>query len=215
MIVDRSIDDESIDAFPVTLQPELGRALVIDLRFIPSGLGERTATLTIHAEGETVAAALSGFGTEPAGNLPGDKGDRGDKGDNGAVGANGAAGPAGPVGPAGPRGAAGRNGVVTFAAKASSVKVKRGKTASLRFTLVNATSGRLAKAAVSFSAPKALRAKASKAVTVKALAAGKRGAVTVPVKVGPDAKLGTHRVAVKLKVGAKTVTRVVTVRVVR
>ncbi len=183
----RPVDRRRVDRrLPRDAAAESGRALAIDLRFIPSGLGERTATLTIYAEGETVAAALSGFGTEPAGNLPGDKGDRGDKGDSGAVGANGASGPAGPVGPAGLRGAAGRDGVVTFAAKTSSVKVKRGRrSAALRFTL-RQRHQRPAGEGVGLvlRAEGAARAKASKAVTVKALAAGKRGAVTVPVKVG-------------------------------
>lgn len=197
-------------ALPYRLDAD--RELALYVRFTPSEPGERNARLAVDAAGETTSIALQGFGTEPSG---GPAGEQGDKGDPGVPGAPGPAGPAGPVGATGPRGAAGRNGVVTFAATKTKVTVRRGKTASLRFTLVNATTGRLARTTASFAAPRALRAKAAKAVAVKALAAGRRAAVTLPLRVGRDARLGAHRVTVKLKLGSRTVTRVVTVKVVR
>lgn len=214
VVVGRTIGDIDFDTFPATLPGDRTKALSVEVRFIPSGLGDRNATLTVFAEGESASTELSGFGTEPAGNLPGEKGEKGDT-IVGPPGPAGTPGSAGPAGPAGPRGAAGRNGVVSFAAKASTVKAKRGRTASLRFTLKNATRGRLARASASFSAPQGLRAKRGRAVTVKALAVGRTSTVTVPVKIGAKATLGRHRVTVRLKLGSKTLTRTVTVRVVR
>ncbi len=152
-------------SLPLAVSADAG-SLFVYVRFYPSAAGERVATLQVSGDGETSSIALSGFGADLPGNTPGERGS--------AARTARPARPARRVSPAPPasRGAAGRNGVVTFAAKASSTKVRRGRTAALRFTLVNATSGRLAKTSASVSAPKALRAKASKAVAVKALAAG-------------------------------------------
>ncbi|MDO8212317.1 NEW3 domain-containing protein [Conexibacter sp. CPCC 206217] len=207
-------------ALPITVTAATGRPtgtdnLFVFVRFFPSEPGERFATLVLSGDGETATLPLSGFGVELPGNTPGEKGDKGEGGAPGAAGPAGPTGPAGPAGATGPRGTAGRNGVVTFAAKVTTVKARRGKTASLRFTVKNATSGRLAKSSATFSAPKSLRSKHGKAVTVKALAAGRTRTVTVPVKVGANATFGRHRVTVKLKLGSKTLERTVTVRVVR
>ena len=187
---------------PLTLAAG-GYPLGIDVRFAPSGLGERDATLVIDSDSQDAQVPLDGFGVAPTG------------GPQGVAGPAGPAGPAGAPGPAGRNGANGKNGVVTFAAKNASVKVKRGRTASLRFALKNATSGSLAKTSASLRAPKGLRAGRVKAVAVKGLKAGATGTVSLPLHVGATAKPGTYRVKVRIALGARTLVDTVTVRVVR
>lgn len=98
-----------------------GASCLLPVRFLPSGAGARSATLTIptDASGTPLTVALSGTGTElpagPAGRdgadggdgAPGTAGAPGPKGDVGAPGAKGDVGAKGDAGAAGP---AGRDG---------------------------------------------------------------------------------------------------------
>jgi hypothetical protein len=192
------------EPLPVTVSST--GALYVYVRFIPSGLGERFATLQVEGDGETASIQLSGYGTELPGNTPGPQGPPGAT----VVGPIGPAGSAGPTGPAGP---AGKNGVVVFAANASKASVKPGHAASLRFVVGNGTTGGFPKTSLSVSAPKGLRLTGSKSATVASLAAGKSRTVTLKLEVGAKAKKGTYKVKVTWKLGGRTVTRIVQLRV--
>jgi Regulator of chromosome condensation (RCC1) repeat/NPCBM-associated, NEW3 domain of alpha-galactosidase len=182
--------------------------LHVYIRFIPSGLGERLATLEVEGEGEKASIQLAGYATEPPGNTPGPEGAPG-TGTNGNNGNNGVGVP----GPAGPAGPAGKNGVVVFAAAASKASVKPGHVATLHFGLGNGTTGGFPKTSLSVSAPKGLHLRGSKTATVASLGAGKSLTVTLRLKVGAKARRGTYEVEVSWKLGGKTVTRTVQVRV--
>jgi alpha-tubulin suppressor-like RCC1 family protein len=192
------------EAEPLPLTVSSPGALTVYVRFIPSALGERFATLQVEGDGETASIQLSGYGTEPPGNTPG---------------AVGGAGPAGPAGPAavngrnGTNGTNGKNGVVVFAANASKASVKPGHVASLRFVVGNGTTGGFPKTTLSVSAPKGLDLKGSRFATVASLAVGKSRTVTLKLKVGARARRGTYEVKVTWKLGNKTVTRSVRIRV--
>ena len=191
---------------PITVSP--GQSLSVLLRFLPSALGDRLATLQVSGDGETASIQLSGFGTELPGNTPGEKGDKG------AAGPAGPAGVAGPAGPAGATGPAGKNGVVVFAATRSQISAKRGGTAALSFLVVNGTSTKLAGATVHAAVPRALGTTgAAGAIAIASLRAGASRQVTIPLQIGNRAKLGVQSVKVAFEVGAKTVTRTVGVRV--
>jgi hypothetical protein len=60
-----------------------------------------------------------------------------------------------------------------------------------------------------------LGAKGSSSVAVDTIKAGRTGSVTLDVQIGRNASLGRHRVRVELKVGGRTVTRTVVVKVTR
>jgi hypothetical protein len=187
--------------------------LRVYVRFIPSALGERFATLLIEGEGETTSVQLSGYATEPLGNTPGATGETGATGLTGPAGAVGPAGSAGPAGPTGPSGPAGKNGVVVFAAAASRASVKPGHVATLHFGLGNGTTGGFPATSLSVSAPKGLDLLGSKSATVASLGAGDSRTVTLRLKVGAKARRGTYKVEVTWKLGSRTVTRSVQVRV--
>lgn len=187
--------------FPVALAA--GRSpLAIDVRFAPSGLGERHATLVVESDSEVARVPLDGFGVALTG------------------------GPAGPAGPAGGDGAPGKdgtpgrdgrngkNGVVRFVV-ASATTVKRGRTASLRVTVRNGTSARLPRASIALRLPRALRAAHAQTHPFRALRAGGQRRVALPLRVPRAAKPGTYRVTVRLTVGRQRLTRAVPVRVVR
>ena len=178
--------------------------LSIYVRFIPSALGERFATLQVEGEGETASIQLSGYATEPPGNTPGPVGPAGPAGPSGS---------AGPTGPVGPVGAAGKNGVVTFAAKTAKAAVKPGQIATLHFTLDNGTTGELPATRLSASAPPRLHVSGSKSASLTSLAAGRGRTVTLRLRVGAKARRGSYRVRVTLEVGAKTITRTVQILV--
>jgi hypothetical protein len=192
------------EAEPLPITVSSPGALTVYVRFVPSALGERFATLQVEGDGETASIQLSGYGSEPPGNTPG---------------AVGGAGPVGPAGPAavngrnGINGTNGKNGVVVFAASATKTSVKPGHVASLRFVVGNGTSGAFPKTTLSVSAPKGLDLKGSRFATVASLAVGKSRAVTLKLKVGARARRGTYKVKVTWKLGNKSVTRSVRIRV--
>lgn len=181
--------------------------LNVYVRFIPSALGERFATLQIEGEGETASVQLSGYATEPPGNTPGATGE------TGATGLAGPVGQVGPVGPVGPAGPAGKNGVVTFAAKTAKASVEPGHVATLSFTVGNGSTGELPATVLSATVPKRLHVSGGRFAVVASLAAGRSRTVTLRLKVGARAKDGAYRVEVTLKVGAKRVTRTVQLEV--
>jgi hypothetical protein len=195
------------ESLPLTIG---GNPLSIYVRFIPSALGERSATLHVEGEGEITTIELAGYGTEAPGNTPGETGATGLTGPVGAVGPSGTAGSAGPAGPVGP---AGKNGVVVFAAAASKASVEPGHVAALHFALGNGTSGGFPATSLSVSAPKGLDLLGSKSATVASLGAGDSRTVTLKLKVGAKAKKGVYKVKVTWRLGNKTVTRTVQLRV--
>jgi hypothetical protein len=192
------------EQLPITVSS--GGALYAYVRFIPSALGERFATLQVEGDGETASIQLSGYGTELPGNTLGAQGPPGAT-------VVGATGPAGPLGPAGPTGAAGKNGVVVFEATASKASVKPGHTASLHFVFGNGTTSGFPKTKLSLSAPKGLHVSAGKSATLASLAAGKSRAVTLKLRVGAKTKRGSYRVTVTWELGSRKLTRTVQVRV--
>ncbi len=94
----------------VTLAP--GESCAVALRFGPSALGARAATLRVAVEGAdgAVATELSGVGGELPAGPPGGQGPPGEEGSPGGSGSPGGQGPAGPSGSAGQRGATGPGG---------------------------------------------------------------------------------------------------------
>lgn len=186
--------------------------LHVYVRFSPQGLGERFATLVVEGEGEITDIELAGYATEAPGNTPGPAGETGPAGTNGTNGSNGVGVP-GPQGPAGPTGPAGKNGVIVFAAAASKASVKPGHTATLSFAVGNGTTGGFPKTSLSVSAPKGLDLLGSKTATVASLGAGDSRTVTLRLTIGPRAKRGLYKIKVTWKLGARTVTRTVQLRV--
>jgi hypothetical protein len=179
------------------------------LRFYPSGLGERNATLQVSGDGETTSIPLSGFGVALPGNTPGEKGADGTNGGNGAPGPKGDT----VVGPQGP---AGKDGVVTFVSKKATTTVKRGRTATLSFSVKNATKGRLLSTTATATLPRALTAASGRrTVAVGALAAGASRTVTLKVKAGRRVAPGVYTVKVRVPYGTRAVTATAKVRVVR
>lgn len=186
-----------------------GQYLDVSLRFYPSALGERNATLQISGDGETTSIPLSGFGVAPPGNT------LGDKGADGANGGNGAPGPKGDT-VVGPQGPAGKDGVVTFVSKKATTTVKRGRTATLSFSVRNATRGRLLSTTATATLPRALTAASGKrTIAVRALAAGASRTVRLKVKAGRRTAPGVYTVKVRVPYGARAVTATAKVRVVR
>jgi hypothetical protein len=150
--------------------------------------------------------------TGPAGPAGAD----GASGANGATGAKGDAGTAGPQGLPGPKGAAGRNGTFSLtAAKASATKVRRGRTAILSFVVRNSTTSRFGGATATAIVPKALKVSGTRSMKIAALGAGKSRTVRLRLKVGRTATVGTHTVKVRLRVGGKTLSKSVKLRVSR
>jgi len=127
----------------------------------------------------------------------------------------GPAGPLGPVRPAGQAGPAGKAGTFAFAAKRTTVRVRRGRTASWSFAVANDTGAVVGRSTATATAPKALRASGVRPVSIASLAIGQARTVRVSLKVGTGARLGTHAVKVRLKVGGTAVTRTVKVTVRR
>jgi hypothetical protein len=184
--------------------------LHIYVRFVPSALGERFATLEVEGEGEKASVQLSGYATEPSGNTRGITGETGLAGSVGPPGPAGAAGPAGPVGPVGP---AGKNGVVVFAAAAPKAPVKPGHVATLHFAVGNGTTSGFPKTSLSASAPKRLDLIGARSTTVASLGSGDSRTVTLRLMVGAKAKRGIYKVKVTWRLGDRTVTRSVQLRV--
>jgi alpha-tubulin suppressor-like RCC1 family protein len=190
---------------PLTLA-DGGFPLGIDVRFAPSGLGERDATLVVESDSEVAQVPLDGFGVAPTGGPQGAAGPAGPPGANGSAGRDGANGK---------NGRNGKDGVVKLAVTSSTVRLKRGKTAALHVTVRNSSGYRLPRASVSLRLPRALGAGPTKAVVLKALAKGAQRSVSLPLHVRANAVPGHYRVTVRLVLGSKRFTRVVAVRVVR
>ncbi len=93
-----------------TLAP--GGSCSVAVRFGPSALGARAATLRVAVEGTdgAVATELSGVGGELSAGPPGGQGPPGEEGLPGGAGAPGGPGPAGPSGSPGKRGVSGGRG---------------------------------------------------------------------------------------------------------
>jgi hypothetical protein len=211
-IVRYNTTDDAADVGQLPLTVAAGHYLDVYLRFYPSALGERDATLQIQGDGETASVPLSGFGVDPPGNTPGANGDAG------AAGPAGPAGPAGATGVAGPAGVAGQNGkdgVVTFTVKKAATTVRRGRSATLSFTIKNGTAGRLLATTATATLPKALTAKGGKAIAVRALAAGASRTVRVTVTAGRRVAPGAYAVKVRVPYGSHAVTVSAKVKVVR
>jgi hypothetical protein len=197
---------------PITFQPD--GSLFLSVRFLPTGAGDRYATLQLDANGETTYFELTGAGVPLPGNTPGEKGDSGEKGEKGDT----VAGPAGRDGANGINGSNGTNGkdgVVTFVTTAKTTTLKRGHSASLRFTLKNATAGPVVKTTAILSVPATLKATGKRLVTVSAIRAGGSRTITFALKVGKNAKPGIHTVKVRIPFGAKSITTTAKVRVAR
>lgn len=184
--------------FPIDVP--IGREVSFYVRFAPSAVGERRANLVVSTEDETVKVPLVGHGVPFAGGPKGDKGET-------------VVGPPGPPGPAGANGRDGASGAIVIAPQAVAA-VRRGGTAALRFSLSNRTGGRFAGASLAATPPTALRVSGRRTVALAPLGAGARRTVTLRLKVGAKAKLGTHRVKVALRLaGRAAVTQTVSVRV--
>jgi hypothetical protein len=200
-------DPADVAELPLALDAD--RYLAVYLRFYPSVLGERNATLQISGDGETTFIPLSGFGTAPPGNTPGDPGPSGVNGSQGLPGTNGTNGGNGLRGPAG------KDGVVTFTAKKATTTVRRGKSATLSFTIKNATKGRLVATTATVTVPKALTVKGGKAIAVRALSPGASRSVTVKVTAGRHVKPGISTVRLRVPYGSRAATVTAKVKVVR
>jgi hypothetical protein len=203
------------ETLPLTFNP--GGSLLVKVRFLPIGLGDRLATLQVDANGETALFQLTGSGVPLPGNTPGDKGENGEKGDTvvGAAGRDGSDGTNGVDGVNGTNGINGKDGVVTFVTTAKTTTVKRGHSTSLTFKLKNATAGPIVKSTAILSVPTTLKATGKKLVTVSAIKAGGSATVTFALKVGRNAKPGIHTVKVRIPFGARSITTTAKVRVLR
>ncbi len=197
---------------PITFQP--AGTLFLNVRFLPTGVGDRSATLQLDANGETTYFELTGAGVPLPGNTPGDKGDKGEKGGKGDLVA-GPAGRDGTNGSNGTNGTNGKDGTVTFVTVAKATTVKRGHRASLRFTLKNATAGPIVKTTAILSMPATLKASGRRLVTVSAIKAGGSRTITFALKVGKHATPGIHTVKVRIPFGARSITTTAKVRVTR
>jgi alpha-tubulin suppressor-like RCC1 family protein len=202
-------DPADVGQLPLTLDAD--QILGVYVRFYPSALGERNATLQVSGDGETASVALSGFGTALPGSTPGDKGDKGERGDK----SDPVPGPVGPTGPAGPAGPAGKNGVISFTAKKATTRVKRGHTATLSFSIKNATKGRLLTTTATVTVPRSLTVRGGKAIAVRALAPGASRTVSVRVTAGRHVAPGVSTVKLRVPYGSRAVTVSAKVKIVR
>jgi len=203
-----------------------GASCEVLVRFSPSA-AETTSTAELVIEGNTpegqFEVPLTGLSTKQLQGDPGQDGadgptgpvgPTGPQGPGGESGTPGATGPQGPQGPAGPAGPQGPQGSVHLSASKKTVKVERGDKARLNVTLRNRTASSI-RSTVSVKVPTSMRASGRRTVTVKAVRADGTRKLSFTLRVGKGAKLGTHRVTVRLKVGGRTISQVVKVRVVR
>jgi hypothetical protein len=120
-------EQDGVDDFQVSYDGCSGQTVsgtavtcVIRVRFAPTSLGVRAATLRVANGGGTGALdiPLAGTGGAPSAGPAGQDGEKGDEGDAGPAGANGAQGPVGSGGPAGPQGGTGPAGAAGSQGKA-------------------------------------------------------------------------------------------------
>ena len=106
------------------------------------------------------------------------------------------------------------DGTIGLATATSKIKVKKGKTVTVKVTATNWTEKALAKSKITVKAPKTLKlaAKSKKATVAKLKLAGSK-VVKVKLRVGKKAKPGKHKVKLTWAVGGKKVTKTVTVTV--
>jgi hypothetical protein len=203
------------ETLPLTFQPT--SSLFLRVRFLPTAVGDRYATLQLDANGETTYFELTGAGVPLPGNTPGEKGDTGEKGEKGdtLVGPAGRDGTSGTNGSNGTNGTNGKDGVVTFVTTAKATTVKRGHSASLKFTLKNATAGPIVTTTAILSVPATLKATGKRLVPVSAIKAGGSRTIAFVLKVGKNAEPGIHTVKVRIPFGAKSITTTAKVRVAR
>jgi hypothetical protein len=203
------------ETLPVTFQPS--SSLFLRVRFLPTGVGDRYATLQLDANGETAYFELTGAGVPLPGNTPGEKGENGEKGDKGEKGDTvvGPPGRDGTTGTNGTNGVNGKDGVVTFVTTTKATAIKRGRTAALKFTLKNATAAPIVKTTAILSVPKTLRGTAKRLTIVNAIRPGGSRTIAFALKVGKHAKPGIHTVKVRVPFGARSITTTAKVRVVR
>ncbi|MGE4425641.1 MAG: phosphodiester glycosidase family protein [Solirubrobacteraceae bacterium] len=147
----------------------------------------------------------------------GPKGDTGGSGAQGLKGDNGTPGPQGPVGATGaqgPKGDKGADGTLSFTTKRTKTAVvRRGRLLRLGFTVRNTTTARVGRSTAKVTVPKRLKVSGRRTLRVKTLRAGQARSVNVRLRVSRKARRGTHTVRVQLKVGGRTVTNRVKVRV--
>lgn len=197
-----------------------GESCRVGVRFSPARENVRSnAALVVKTNTASGKLSVVLSGTSTA--LP--TGPRGEDGDDGADGvgrdgANGADGPLGPVGPLGPKGdagAPGRDGTFSLsAARSKATRVRRGRTATVSLRVSNGTATALAGSTLTASAPKALKARGG-AVKLGRLRAGESRTIRLRLTIGRTARVGTHVVTVRLRVGGETVTQSVRLRVTR
>lgn len=232
-------DGASADDFLVSRNDCSGETLLpgasckLGVRFSPARENATSnATLVVKtntASGE-LSVPLSGTSTALPAGPPGRDGADGGRGDAGAPGRDGAAGrdgadgpvgpmgPRGPVGPAGPKGdagAPGRDGTFSLsAARSAATSVRRGGTATVSLRVRNGTTAAFAGSTLTASTPKALKARA-RAVELGRLRAGESRTILLRLTIGRTARVGTHVVTVRMRVGRETVTQRVELRVTR
>lgn len=210
-----------------------GASCKLGVRFSPArenATSNATLVVTTSTASGRLSLPLSGTSTAlPAGRdgRDGADGARGDGGAAGRDGANGPAGPAGPLGPVGPvgpsgptgpkgdAGAPGRDGTFSLSAsRTTATRVRRGRTATVSLRVRNGTAAAFAGSTLTVSAPKALKAR-GRAVRLGRLRAGESRTVRLRLAIGRTARVGTHVVTVRMRVGRATVTQRVRLRVTR
>lgn len=186
----------------------LGGTCRVLLRFAPSRENVVSAAdLVVQANVAGGEALIPLSATSTA--LP--QGPPGEDGEDGAPGAPGPVGPQGPAGPSGPAGANGKDGTFSFVATRSLVSARRGGHVTVSFKLSNRSRGSVPRGRMKALLPSALRASGERSVSVARLEPGQSRTVSLRLKVAEKAKVGAHRVPVRLTIGTTTVTRSVTV----
>src|SRR5690606_29746720 len=114
-------------------------------------------------------------------------------------------------------GPAGRDGTLRFpATRKRATKVRRGRIVRISFRAHNDTTARIPRSTARSTVPKGPKFSGRLKPALAALRAGQARTLTARLRIGRRARLGTHAVTVRVKVGGgKTVTRKVRLRVVR
>ncbi|MGK2877661.1 MAG: lamin tail domain-containing protein [Solirubrobacterales bacterium] len=218
-------DLDSTGDFLITDDPCTGELLLpgetclVQIRFAPAR-ENAASSAQLHVSSNAIGSPRVVPLTAISGSLP--VGPQGPTGETGATGGTGATGPAGPEGPTGATGAqgpqgetgpAGRDGTVTFISRDASISARRGAKIRLRFDLDNDTVGSLAGAKLTASIPSSLSPVKRRTAMFRTIAAGSTGSVSVTLRIGKHAELGTHLVKASVVVGGQRMTRTVAVKV--
>lgn len=226
-------DDASAGAFLVAADRCTGEALApgatcrVLVRFAP-GRGDATSSghlvIDSDAAGDALRIPLVGTSVAPPSGPRGPEGPSGTDGRDGTDGVPGPRGllglpgPIGPHGPAGPQGATGprgSSGTIRLTAPRSRVTAKRGRSLTLRVRVTNRSALNVGRLKVTAALPRSLRVRGTRSGTVSRLQAGASRTVRVTLRLARSAKLGTHTVKLRLRIGGRSVARTVTVRVTR